>query len=434
MALIEGCLHEIEATIPVAEVRQATEQVIAKIQAKAQLPGFRPGKAPASIVKSRFPEEIRKEVLDVLLPRELGKRFQAEGLAAISTPDIVELKFDEGEPLFFKARFEVHPDVEPKIYKGLEVEYEDPQVTDADIDDRLNQLRESKAEYINLDPRPAESGDYVVVGIESIAGLEGEPIRNPEMQIELGSAETLPAFSEGIIGLSPGDSTVVDVTYGEDYGQKSLAGKTVQFEVELKHIRRKELPDLDDDFAQSMGDFRTFDELREQVKNSIFAERQQRAQAEAKDQLIEALGKAHDFPVPNVYVERQLNLQLENFARALQQQGIDPRSLNLDIQKFRESQKEKAVNEVRAMLLLDKIATVEGVTVEQEAVDREVQRLARSQREPAAAIRMKLEKDGGLDRIANQIRTTKTINLLFEHARKIVPQPKPEPTEAESND
>jgi trigger factor len=433
MALIEGCRHELEATIPAAEVDEATEQVVTKIQAKAQLPGFRPGKVPLSIIRTKFPEEIRKEVLDVVLPRTLSKRFQAEGLAVVSTPDIVELKFEKGEPIYFKAQFEVHPEVELRAYKGLEVEYEDPSVTDADIDDRVEQIRESKAEYVNLDPRPAEAGDFVVIGIESVEGIEGEPMRNPEMQLELGSAETLPAFTEGIVGMSPGDTAMIDVTYDDDYGQERLAGKTVKFEVELKHVRRKELPELDDDFAQSMGDFRTLEEFREQVKNSIFAERQYRAQQTAKDQLLETLAKGHDFAVPETYVDRQFNNMLESYARALQQQGIDPRTLNFDMKKFRETQREKATQDVRATLLLDKIATVEAVSVEQDEVDREVQRLARSQREPAAAVRMKLEKDGGLDRIANQIRTNKTIQFLFEQARKVVPQPKPEKTEDESN-
>jgi trigger factor len=431
MALIEGCRHELEVTVNVLEIAEATERVLGRIQAKAHLPGFRPGKAPLSVIRSRFQNEIQQDVLEEVIPKALNARFETERLQVVGQPNIVDLKFEPNQPLVFKAQFDVHPEFDLGEYKGLEVEYEDPEVADKDIEDRVEQLRESKAEYINIDPRPAESGDYVVVGLESADGLEGEPIKNPEMMLQLGDPDTLPAFSEGIVGMTPGDTKDIAVEYPEDYGQERLSGKKVTFDVELKFIRRKELPLLDDEFAQSMGDFRTLDEFKEQVRASIVAERQYRAQEEAKSKLIEKLADNHSFAVPETYVERQLQMQLENYARSLQMQGIDPRQLNFDMNKFRESQKERATRDVRATLLLDRIAEVEAVAVQQDEVDREVQRLARSQREPVAAVRVKLEKDGGLDRIANRIRTDKAIALLFEQARKVTPAPKTETESAE---
>ncbi|WP_080507588.1 trigger factor [Bryobacter aggregatus] len=439
MALIEGCRHELELTVPVEEIAKATETVLAKIQKKAQLKGFRPGKAPMSVIRSQFQNEIQQDVIEEVIPKALSDRFAAEKLAVVGQPSITELKFEPNEPMVFKAQFDVHPEFDLKEYKGLEVEYEDPQVTEEEIAERLEQIRDSKADYVNIDPRPAQLDDYVVVGIESGDGLEGEPMRNPEMTLQLGNPDTIPAFTEGIVGMSPGESKDIQVSYGEDYGQERLAGKTVTFEVELKFIRRKDVPALDDEFAQSMGDFRTFDEFKEQVKASIFTERQFRAQDDAKNKLIEKLADSHEFAVPETYVDRQLQIQLESYARSLQMQGIDPRQLNLDINKFKESQKDRAIRDVKATLLLDKISEVENVTVAQDDVDREVQRAARQQREPVAAVRAKLEKDGGLDRIANRIRTEKTIALLFDAARKVTPVPapaieatEPEKTESES--
>ncbi len=425
MALIEGCRHELELTVSLLEIADATDIVEAKIQKKALLKGFRPGKAPMSVIRSQFQNEIRQDVIEEIIPKALNDRFMADKIAVVGQPSVTDLSFEPGKPFTFKAQFDVHPEFELKDFKGLEVEYEDPQVTDADIDERLEQIRESKAEYVNIDPRPAEDGDYVVVGIESGDGLEGEPMRNPEMTLQLGNPDTIPAFTEGIIGMSPGDNKDIAVTYGDDYGQERLSGKTVNFDVELKFIRRKDVPAIDDELAQSMGDFRTLVEFKDQVRASIFAERQYRAQEEAKNLLIEKLADSHDFPVPETYVDRQLQIQLESYARSLQMQGIDPRQLNLDVNKFKESQKDRAVRDVKATLLLDKIADVESIAVAQEDVDKEVQRAARQQREPVAAVRAKLEKDGGLDRIANRIRTDKTISLLFEHARKVTPVPKP---------
>ena len=352
MALIEGCRHELEVSVGILEMAAATEVVLARIQAKAQLPGFRPGKAPLSVIRSRFGSEIQQDALEEVIPKALDKRFAEDKLRVVGQPNISEVKMEPNQPLSFKVSFEVHPEFELGEYKGLEVEYEDPQVSEQDVSDRLEQLLESKAEYVNIDPRPAESGDYVVVGLESADGLEGEPMKNPEMTLKLDDADTIPAFSEGIVGMSPGETKDIAVSYPEDYGQDRLSGKTVTFDVELKFIRRKEVPLLDDDFAKSMGDFRTLDEFKEQVKASIHAERQYRAQDEAKNKLLEKLALTHEFAVPDTYVERQLRIQLESYARSLQMQGIDPKQLNFDMNKFRESQTERAIRDVRATLVL----------------------------------------------------------------------------------
>jgi trigger factor len=425
MALIEGCRHELEVTVSVLDIADETQRVLAKIQKQANVPGFRPGKAPLSIIQNRFRSEVRQEVMEALIPKALSKRFEEENLQVVGTPNIVDLKFNDGEPMVFKAQFDVHPEFSVGEYKNIEVEYEDPVVEDKDVEDRIEQLRESKAEYVNLDPRAAAAGDFAVVSLESIEGVEGEPVKSNEMMIELGNPDTMQAFTDGIVGMVPGESKVIEVTYPEDYGQEKLAGRTVKFDLELKFLRRKELPELDDEFAQSMGDFKTLDEFREQVKASILAERTYRAQEEAKSKLLEKLADSHDFPVPETYVERQLESQLRNYAQTLAMQGIDPQQIGLDYQKFAASQRDKAIKDVKATLLLDRIMGLEAITVSEEEVDREVQRFARSQREPVAAVRMKLEKEGGLERIANRIRTDKTINFLFEQARKVAPATDP---------
>ncbi len=424
MALIEGCRHELEFTVSVLDIADETQRVVAKIQKQANVPGFRPGKAPVSIIQNRFKSEIRQEVIEALLPKVLQKRFEDEKLSVVGTPNIVDLKFEDGQPMVFKAQFDVHPEFDLGEYKGLEVEYEDPAVDEKDVDDRVEQIRESKAEYINLDPRPAESGDFAVVSLESIEGVDGDPVKSNEMMIELGNADTMPAFTEGVTGMSPGETKIIEVSYPEDYGQEKLAGKTVKFDVELKFLRRKELPNLDDEFAKGMGDFQTLEEFKNQVRASILQERTFRAQEEAKSKLIEKLADSHSFAVPETYVERQLESQLRNYAQTLAMQGIDPKTLNIDFNRFKESQNERAIRDVKAGLLLDRIGSVEAIAATNDEIDREVGRLARQQREPVAAVRMKMEKDGGLDRLASRIRTDKTINFLFEQARKVAPAPK----------
>ncbi len=208
------------------------------------------------------------------------------------------------------------------------------------------------------------------------------------------------------------------MTYPEDYERKTLAGRTVRFKATVKAVRRKELPEANDEFAKDLGDYQTLDDLKEAVRKQIMREKEHRAQEDAKHQLIDKLVDAHDFPVPNAYVDRQIEMNLENQLRTLAAQGIDPRSIKLDWNKVRESQKDKATRDVKASLLLDKIGEREAIGATQDEVDKEVQRIARQQREAVAVTRAKLQKDGTIGRIAGHIRTEKTLNFLFEQARK----------------
>jgi trigger factor len=418
LALVEGCKHSLEFSIPVAELEGETNRVVSDVQKKAKLPGFRPGKAPASIIRSQFAGEIRQQVLESVIPKALQKQFEAENLSVVGTPDISDVHFHTGEPLKFKATFEVFPEIELGDYKGVEVPYHDPEVTDEDINNRIEEIREQKAQYVNIDPRPIEDGDHAVVSLESLAGVEGEPVKTDEMVLEIGGKDTFPAFTENLRGLSPDDEKEFEVTYPENYGAERLAGKTVTFRATVKGLRRKELPEVDDDFAQELGDYRTVEELKEAVRKALFAQRQHTAQQEARNLIIDKLVDAHEFPVPEAFVERQVQTRVEQSVRSMAAEGVDLRNLKLDWEKVKESQRDKAVREVKASLLLGKISEREAIHATRDEVDREVEKAARQQRKAVAAIQMEFEKDGTLGRIASHIQTDKTLNFLFEHARK----------------
>lgn len=418
MPLVEGCKHSLEISIPANVVEDETSRVISDIQKRARIPGFRPGKAPASLIRKSFEGDIRQKVLEALVPRYLQKQFEDDNLRVVGTPDISDVHLHEGEPLRFKAEFEVLPEIELGEYKGVEVPYQDPSVTDEDVDQRIEELRDQKADYANVDPRPIEDGDHAVVSLESVAGVEGEPVKNDEMMLEIGGKDTLEAFSENLRGLAPGDEKEFDVSYPEDFGQERLAGKTVRFHAVVKGIRKKELPELNDEFAQDLGDFRTVEELRDAIRKGIYAQREYEAQHEAKNRIMEKLIQAHDFPVPEALVEQQIRSRLEQRLMALAAQGVDIKTLNLDWKKVRDSQREAAVREVKGSMLLSRVAEREHIDPTRDEVDREVERLARQAREPFAAARLRFEKDGTLGRIARQIQADKTLNFLFEHARK----------------
>ena len=422
MALVEGCKHALEITVPVDEVTKETERAATEIRDKVRLPGFRPGKAPLAMVKSRFAQDVRQDVLEKLVPRFLNAAFEQDHLEVVSKPNISDVHYHSGEPLRFKAEFEVAPIFDLNDYQGINVTYAEPEVSEEDVDKRIESVRERKAEYVNEDPRPLSDGDYAVISLESLSGVE-EKVQQDELMIKLGDEATMKEFTEHLRGASPEESREFDVTYPADYEREALAGKTVRFKATVKAVRRKELPELNDDFAKDLGDYQTFAELRDSIRKSILHEREHTARDETKHQIIEKLVDGHNFAVPEVYVDRQIEMNLNNQLQQLAGQGIDPRSLKLDWEKIKESQKGRAERDVKASLILDKIAEREAIAATQDEVDREVARYAKQQREPVAAVRAKLQKDGALNRIAGQIRTEKTLTFLFDKAHKEAPKP-----------
>lgn len=420
MALVEGCKHELEISIPAEAVEAETGKVTKTFQGKAKLPGFRPGKVPESLIRRNFAGDIRQQVLEHLVPRFFDAKAKEENLRVVGTPSISDVHFHDGEPVRFKAHFEVFPEFEPAEYTGVEVPYAQPEVTDEDVEKRLAELRENKATYVNVDPRPLVEGDYAVVSLESLSGAD-EPIKSDEVSVLIGGPETMPGFTENLLGASPGDEKEFDVVYPEDYGQEKLAGKTIRFHTVVKGLRRKELPEPNDEFAQDLGDFRTLDELKDALRKSIFAQREAEAQREAKDKIVEKLVDANDFPVPEAFVERQIENRVEQRLRSLSQQGVDPRSFNLDWDKIKAAQRDAAIREVKASLILGKVAEREAIGVTNEEVDREVTRVAQQNREPVPTVRKRLSEDGTMDRIASHIQTEKTLNFLFDKATKTAP-------------
>jgi len=412
------CKKSLEITVPVAEVEAETARVVAELQKKVRRPGFRPGKVPPALIRSNFGADIREKVVESLAGRHFRQAAEKDNLKVVGSPHVEDVHFHAGEPLRFQVHFEVAPDFELGEYRDIEVVYQEPAVSDEDVDKRVEGLREQKAEYLNIDPRPAADGDYAVVSLESIAGLSGEPIKQDELMLHVGGEDTLAAFTENLRGMTPGEEKEIEVSYPAGYGEERLAGKTVRFRAALKVIRRRELPEVNDEFARDLGDFQNLEELRQGLRKAVYSEREYEAQRKAKDELVEKLVERHEFPVPEAYLDRQIENHVQNYLRMMAARGVDPRNVKLDWQKIRESQKDKAARDVRASLILERVADREAIAATNEEVDREVQRIARQEREPVAAVRMKLEKEGDLYRIASRIRTEKVLSFLFEHARK----------------
>ncbi len=417
----ETCKKELVIEIPLDVVQREAETVTAQYTRVARIPGFRPGHAPASLVRQRFRHDIRNEVVQSLLPKFFENVVKDQKLSVVGRPRFEDLRFEDGQPLTCKATFEVYPAFELKEYKGLEVEEEASTVTEADIDRALEELRQQAATFEVVPERPATEGDYVAVSYQGrdLTDREGRLLENREAMVHVGGQETVAAFTENLRGSQPGEIREFDVSYPVDYPQTSLAGKTFHYHVEVQSIKKKVVPAIDDDLAKTVGELTTLEELRNNLRDDLEKRQQRRVEGAAKQKLLDHILKAHDFPVPEGLVEAQLNRKLENILAKLLAQGIDPRTTKIVWGKIREETKPEAEKEVRSSMVLEKIAEAEKIEVSDEEVDNLIREMAQERHETPAALKTRLTRDGNLARISSSRRHQKALEFVYHNAKII---------------
>jgi trigger factor len=414
----ENTKREIAVEIPAAEVTRETEALIQKYQKLARLPGFRKGHVPASIIRQRFAEDIKTDVVEALVPRYFRQEADKQGLIPVSQPRVSDLHIHDGEPLRFKASFEVLPEIRVDGYKELRADHPVIEITDAEVDQALNQLREQHATYSAIEGRPLADGDFAQVALDGKprAG-EGQPVHMDDVLVEIGGKNTMPEFTENLRGASAGEEKTFEVKYPEDSSDKRLAGQTFDYTVKVLSQKQKTLPELNDEFAKELGDFTGIDDVKTRIRENMEAEKKHTAEHEAKDKLVAELVKRNDFDVPEAMVDRQIDVRLERGLRALAAQGMRPEDMKkMDLNRLRAGQRDQAVQEVKANLLLDKIADLEKVDVSEEEINHEIEALAAQTKQTSEAVRARLTRDGALDRIRNRIRSEKTLNLLYQQS------------------
>ena len=410
--------REIAVEIPVEEVTRETASLIQKYQKLARIPGFRRGHVPASVIRQRFAEDLKSDVVEALVPRYFRKEADRQGLIPVSQPQVTDLHLKDNEPLRFKASFEVMPEIKVEGYKELRAERPDVTVTDEEVEQSLNGAREQHATFTSVEGRTLADGDYAQVSLDGQPkDGDGKPVHMDEVLVEIAGKNTMPEFTENLRGASPGDERVFEVTYAQDAQEQRLAGKTFTYTVKVQSIKQKALPDLDDQFATQLGEFKTLDEVRQRIREGMESERKHAAEHEAKDKLVAELVKRSDFEVPEALVDRQVDVRLERGLRALAAQGMKTEDIKkMDLNRLRVGQREQALQEVKASLLLDKIAEEEKIEVSDEEIDREIEALATQSKQTPEAIRARLTRDGALDRIRNRIRSEKTLDFLYRQS------------------
>lgn len=418
----ESTHREIQVEVPADVVARQTETVLKKYEKLARLPGFRRGRVPQSILRQRFHEEIKSEVVEALVPRYFREEAEKQGLQPVSQPRVTDLNLNEGEPLRFKAEFEVLPQFELADYSTLRIEKPDISVNDEDVTAALDRLREQQAAYNTIDEdRPLQDGDFAQVmldGTPAESSTDQKPVHMDEVMVEVGGKNTVNEFSEHLRGAKAGDERSFDVHYPGDFTDERLAGKTLHYSLKVLTIKRKNVPELNDDLAKEVSqEFQTLDDLRRRIRESIQNEKRHEAEHHAKDQIIEQLANQNEFSVPDAFVQRQVDTRLERGLRALAAQGMSTEDMRkMDFARLRAGQHDAAAREVKTSLILDRIAEKEDVHVSDEDVDKEIQIIALQARQPMESVRQRLEKEGGLDRIRARLRNEKTLDMLYQRA------------------
>jgi trigger factor len=335
----------------------------------------------------------------------------------VSQPQVTDLHLHDGEPLKFTAEFEIMPEVPTEGYEKVKVEHPAVSVSDDEVEETVKSLQERGATYDPIEDRGAEDGDFVQIGFEGKdkADPEAKPVEVPSILVELGGKNTVEEFTEQLRGTKSGDEKTFDVKYADDYGDQRLAGKSVEYHVTVKGVKKKILPELNEEFFKEIGgEFKTPEELRAKIREGMEHEKKHRAEHEGKDKLVDELVKLHEFPVPQAMVESQIEVRLERGLRALAQQGMRTEDMRkMDFHRLRDGQREAATREVKASLLLEKIADAEKVEVSDEELDQQIAGVARQSQQTPEQVRARLTQDGSLDRIRTQIRNEKTLDLLY---------------------
>ena len=427
-------MREISVEVDADTVSKAFKRVVKKYQKLARIPGFRVGKVPETVIKNRFGKDVRQEVLDELVSERFREAIVAQGINPVSQPQLTNLFLVDGQPLQFKAAFEVLPQLDVTGYDAIEVKKPETELTDDEFEAELARVMDAQGtvEPVEED-RELHDGDWAEIEfkgeIQDLAqtvGEEGvenktaaEPITGQDVLIEVGGKNTLTAFTEALRGKKAGQEMTFEVTYPADFGEARLAGQTVKYDVTVKALKTKTFPEKDDELAKQLGDYETWAEFEQKLREHASGRKKEALETRAKEEMLEQWIQRFEFPVPETFVQQQIDARLDRGLRALAQQGMTADDMRkLDFARLRAAQREQSVNEVKVSLILDAIAAKEGIEVTTDEMERELLMASLQARQPLEQMREQMAKDGSIERMREQMRREKTGTMVFEKLAK----------------
>lgn len=409
--------------IPSDVVDAEISRIASRYGREARLPGFRPGKVPEKVVRQRFKSQILHDAAHHLVEHAVGEALAERGVEPVDAPNIRDLKLEEGQPLSFKAEFDIVPPFDPGDFGTLEARRAPVAVDDAAVDQALEQVRQRAARFEPVEDGIVGEKHTVVVDIERQGydkdGKAGEKTRHERVPVEIGAAANPPGFDAELLGMASGTSKSFRVRFPDDYSVPELAGTDVDYTVNVHDVRTRVVPDLDDEFAKDMGEFENLEALRARVRQDLEAEAREASERELRADVLKKLAERVPFPVPASLVDREIDRRLEEFARRLMEQRIDPRKANLDWAAFREAQRQPGTEAVASALVLDEIARREQIEVTEADIDAELEKYSARSGLTVAAVRAELAQDGGLARLAAGLRREKALAYVLEQAKVV---------------
>jgi trigger factor len=426
----------LEIEVEEALVADALDKAYKKVVKQVSLPGFRKGKVPRPVLEGRFgPEVLYEDALEILVPEAYEKAVEETGIEPINQPEIESVQMEKGKPLFFKAVVEVKPEVKLGDYVGVEVNREVVEITETAVQDRLAQMQKQHVKMHLIEDGALEDGDLAVLDFAGY--VDGELFDGGSAEghsLEIGSGSFIPGFEEQMVGMKVGEEKDITVSFPEEYHSEDLAGKPAVFKVKLHEIKRKELPELNDDFAAEVSEFATLAELKEDTLNKLKEAEEKRVRSAVEEKVVEAVAATSEVPIPNVLVEREIDRMTGDMDQFLRMQGLSmEKFLSLTgktQQELRDEKREEAGQRVKANLVLDAIIEKEGITATDEEVDARIQKFAEGYNQPVEKIKEYFEAQGQSGVIRQEIAFRKAIDFLVEQA-KITDVATPETDEKE---
>ncbi len=411
---------KISIEIPTERVSREVEKVYAEIRRNASVKGFRKGKVPQPIIEKYYSDKMEADVLKNLINETYMKALIENKIVPVSQPSFESDALTPGQAFKYSVTFETAPEIELKECTGLQVEKRKLVSDEKVVDGRIQELREGMAQLkVVEEPRPVAMGEFAVIDFKGY--LNGVPFERGEMQdypLQLGSGQFIPGFEEQVVGMSPGETREISVTFPAEYGAHELAGKPVIFQVTLKEIKEKDLPPLDDDFAKQFGPYDTMDQLRARIADVFNKEEEQKIENELRDRLVKALIEKHEFEVPEAMVEKQLTVLIDNMKNNLARQNLTLEKIGSSEEIIRTQARSVAVSQVKGSLLLAAVADKEGINVEDAELEEKIRDIAAQANKDFEVLQSFYQGNPyAKDALVMQLREDKVIDYLLKHAQ-----------------
>ena len=420
---VSSVKKRLKVEVPAGIALKEFDQVVKAYKRQARLPGFRPGKAPVELIKRHFKKSIRSDVLQKLIPNSYDQAIREKGVQPIGEPSLDNLTFEEGDPLVYEANFEIHPEIEVPEYKGLKVTVELKPVTPEDVEEELERMRQEHSRLVPVENRAIKKGDYVVIELQGEyldgeeSGSAHQPFSEKNVVVKVGDEKTHEAFTQALLGSKVGEDKKFEVEYDSDYPEKKLAGHKVLFTVQIEELKEQIVPELNDEFARDLGDYKEMKELREEIEKRLTVEREKNREKDFENKLLEMLVEKTSFELPEILVKDRSDAMLTDLAYGMVSQGVDPGKANVDWAKIRAELQPRAEQQVRGSMILSEIGSREDIQISREELEQELEQMADSMNQPKEKVQQYLQQENRMEGVKSRLLREKVLKMLLESAK-----------------